>query len=144
MCNLLHLCTLQCKLRTAHRNCRTAALQQEHFVLARSQTFLDQAEYCAQARASFPARAHYPSATVKPYVDLTPPPECPSSTAGDVVREFAVATGDFVAVRVPEGLPRRVYDEQGLPQWEADGVTPHLLVAQVDELFEDATVRWSP
>ena len=28
-----------------------------------------------------------------------------------------------------------------MAQWETDALTPHVLIAQVDELFEDATVR---
>jgi hypothetical protein len=48
-----------------------------------------------------------------------------------------------VAVRVPTGLAAAVYAEGGgsVAQWETDALTPHVLIAQVDELFEDATVR---
>lgn len=94
----------------------------------------------AEARTTFPAATHYAQAAVHAHTDAMAPPECKTRPQQLRLPECVFGIGDFVAVRVPGNLEKAAY-KAGVTEWESDGVTPHVMVARVDEIFEDATVR---
>ena len=103
------------------------------------QAFLDVAQVIMQAKATFPAWRHYESVRLATHVDTSAPPETTRRPQRERLSQLDLALGDVVELRVPTGLLAAV--AESVPAWEADGVTPHRLVARVTELFVDAKVR---
>lgn len=100
------------------------------------QSAVDVCLYLTQALATFPAVQHFPRVQLCACeAQLIPPPE--ADLAEDALQFPAcnVAVGDLVMVEIPPG-----YSEHAVDHYEHDGVTPHFLVAKVEELFVDAAV----
>lgn len=120
------------------RRCRLVPRNTDASVVL--QTLAGMTQCLAQARTTFPAAVHYRRATVHAHTDAMAPPECNTRPQQLRLPTFDLQVGDFVEVRVPGNLEKKAY-EAGVTEWESDGVTPHVMVAKVTEIFEDATVR---